>query len=139
VHWAYKEGLKGLTILKQQKTESYCIDTVQRMTSGQREAVISIKTLLEPSDVPFGVESLYTEMAHVNFFSKNNFYLVLSKEWSANTNVEAEELLLSTRGTAYATVGILDSESILRNRSTDAQLGNAIYERMPLRAFESSG
>jgi len=137
VHWAYKDGLKGLTVLKQQKTESFSVDTVHRASLSHREAIISIKNLLEPSDVPFGVESLYTEMAHVNYFSKNNFYLVLSKEWTANTNVEAEELLLSTRGTAYATVGIIDSESVLRNRSSDAQLGNAIYERMPVRAFES--
>jgi hypothetical protein len=132
VHWTHNDKVGGLTILKNHKTHSVTHEIVNKSTSNNKELKIYIETILDPQDVPFGVESLYTEMHHLNYFNKSNFYIQLSKEWTGSTNVEAEEKLLKTKGLAFATIGIVDSEEILRSRCTDAQLGNAIYERLSL-------
>jgi hypothetical protein len=105
---------------------------VHKSSISTKEAKIYIETVLDPQDVPFGVESLYTEMHHINYFTKSNFYIQLSKEWSGLTNVEAEENLLKARAATFATIGIVDTDDILRSRCTDAQLGNAIYERLSI-------
>jgi hypothetical protein len=132
VFWPYQENVMGLSIIKQLKTTSYSKEFVHKSCGNQKEAHVFLQRELEPSEVPFGVESLYTEMHHTNYFSKGSFYLILSKEWSGTTNVEAEENLLKSRGQSFVTIGLNDPDAILRSRSTDAQLGNAIYERMPL-------
>jgi DNA-directed RNA polymerase beta' subunit len=131
VHWQHGDKL-GLTIIKNHKTQSYSHDVVHKSSISTKEAKIYIETVLDPQDVPFGVESLYTEMHHINYFTKSNFYIQLSKEWSGLTNVEAEENLLKARAATFATIGIVDTDDILRSRCTDAQLGNAIYERLSI-------
>jgi hypothetical protein len=87
---------------------------------------------LEPTEVPFGVGATEVRMRQQAYFEKGSFSLTLARQWIGTSNVEAESKLLNTKGTPIAVLETFDSEAILQNRCSDAQLANAFYERLPL-------
>ena len=123
----------GLTVLNAEaSSQSYTIETFfnEASRAGQRCEIYS-KVKLEPIDVPFGVEPTRVNMRQQTRFERNGFSLTLARQWTGNNNVEAEESLLKCPGTFTSILEIVDSESILQNRCSDAQLGNAIFMRLP--------
>ena len=123
----------GITILNTDAPNpSYKIVTFFNESSraGQRCEIYS-KNKIEPIDMPFGVEPTRVNMRQQTKFERNGFSLTLARQWTGNNNVEAEESLLKSPGTFISILEIVDSESILQNRCSDAQLGNAIFMRLP--------
>ena len=97
---------------------------------GMRCEIISLK-LLEPLQVPFGVEATQIVMRQQATFTKGPFRMTLGKQWTGTTNVEVEKQIFDTTGVSCAILEVIDAENILQNRCTDAQLANALALRMP--------
>jgi len=86
---------------------------------------------LDKFDIPFGVEALIVSMRHEQIFTKGAFQLTLAYVCEGKTNTEAEECLMQQRGYHKAILELVEPDTILQNRCTDAQLGNALQGRMP--------
>jgi len=131
VHWPLESKTFGQTLLTSSETLSSSIDIFFREASENYACEIFYKKPLDPLETPFGVEATRVIMRQQNYFEKGAFALTLARQWTGTTNVETEELLLKTRGQAIAILETIDSESILQNRCSDAQLANAILQRLP--------
>jgi hypothetical protein len=132
VSWTHKSMI-GLTIMRlNQEPKSFHLELFQSDTSSDRLACeIYLRKPIDPSNVPFGVESRSVTMRQQSKFTKGHFSLTLARQWTAGTNTEAESLLLKTSGMPLAILETAEPELILQNRCTDAQLGNAMFARLP--------
>jgi DNA-directed RNA polymerase II subunit RPB1 len=132
VVWTHKT-MSGLTIMRpNQEPMSFHLELFQSDTSSDRLACeIYLRKPIERSNVPFGVESKSVTKRQQSKFTKGPFSLTLARQWTAATNTEAEALLLKTSGMPLAILETAEPEQILQNRCTDAQLGNAMYARLP--------
>jgi hypothetical protein len=81
--------------------------------------------------VPFAAEASSVEMTQESTFVKGPFALTLARKWTGATNVEVEAHLLKAKGQCVAILDVVDPESVLQNRCSDAQLANALRMRMP--------
>lgn len=132
VHWTIKqEKCFGMSLVNAASNQSWQIEPIQKFNFGPLHCEINAKKLLDNSDVPFGVESTRVFMRQQTKFTRACFSLTLARQWTGHTNVQAEEQLLSSPGTFIAILEIIDPESVLQNRCSDAQLANAIDNRIP--------
>lgn len=111
---------------------SYAIETFAADTSGRMACDIFLEQPLEATEMPFGVESSRVVMRQQSYFCKGAFALTLAREWTAKTNTECEDLVLKAKGSPLAILETIEPETVLQNRCTDAQLGNALYGRLPI-------
>lgn len=135
VHWTLKDSKKssdyGLSYVNGPDVRSWTVDTIKKFVDGPLSCEIMSKNSIEACDVPFGVHSTVVYMRQQTRFVRGAFCLTLARQWCGETNVKAEEQLLKTPGSFVCVLEIIDPESILQNRSTDAQLCNAIKHRIP--------
>jgi hypothetical protein len=132
VAWTHKT-MNGITILRpNMDPKSFTLELFQSDTSSDRMACeIYLRKPVDPSNVPFGVESTRVTKRQQCKFTKGHFSLTLARQWTAATNTEAESLLLKSPGVPLAILETAEPELILQNRCTDAQLGNAMFARIP--------
>lgn len=145
VHWLYKDKDTGygLTLnehtpgdLKSYRLETFFNDSRHHQHEASQDQVkdlectIYSKTFLQPIDVPFGVQTSRITMRQVFRFTKGPTTLSIGREWTANTNVDCEQLMLTKPGQCFACLDITDPESILQNRCSDVQLANALKKRI---------
>jgi hypothetical protein len=132
VHWTHK-GLSGITILRSGLAPtSWSIDFSEKKADKNLVCSIYLRRLIEASDVPFGVEATKVIMRQQNRFSKGHFALTLAREWTGSTNTECEASLLKSQGLLVSILETIESEALLQNRCSDAQLGNALEIRLPV-------
>ena len=131
VTWTHKT-MNGLTIMRaNQEPKSFHLELFQSDSMDRLACEIYLRRPIDPSNVPFGVESKSVTMRQQSKFTKGPFSLTMARQWTGATNTEAEALLLKTSGVPLAILETAEPEQILQNRCTDAQLGNAMYARLP--------
>jgi len=132
VVWTHKT-MNGVTIMRpNQEPKSFHLELFQSDTSSDRLACeIYLRKPIDRSNVPFGVESKSVTLRQQSKFTKGPFSLTMARQWTAATNTEAEALLLKSSGMPLAILETAEPEMILQNRCTDAQLGNAMFARLP--------
>jgi DNA-directed RNA polymerase II subunit RPB1 len=132
VHWKSNscDQEYGITIIEEDKKESYLVTEIFNETSNYRRCQIYMKKAMETKG-PFGVESTRVLLRQQTTFEKGHFSLILARQWIGNTIAEAEESLLKNQGSFIGILEIIESDSILQNRSSNIQLANCIEMRIP--------
>jgi DNA-directed RNA polymerase II subunit RPB1 len=95
------------------------------------KARIFAEKSLSPTEVPFGVKVLQVTMSEMCIFQKGLFQVCLAKSWTAETNTEAEAKILQGLPRLSIVLSTFQTEAILQTRCSDAQLANALLERLP--------
>jgi hypothetical protein len=121
----------GFTIISGHSKSSFWLDNYAHENNSKINCKIFALRSIEPSDMQFAVETREVIMRQQTSFTKGPFKLILARQWTGKTNVEAEASLLKDRGKTFAILETVDPESILMNRCSDAQLANAIWTRLP--------
>jgi DNA-directed RNA polymerase II subunit RPB1 len=138
VFWSQNEN-SGVTIISydgttESSTNSSISFSIENYASETRNGIacdIYGRKKIDLIDLPFSVDTTKVVMRHETIFTKGHFKLILGRQWEGLTNVETENSLLKDRGKPVAILEMCDAETILMNRCTDAQLGNAIWARLP--------
>lgn len=128
------ETFYGLTTMEADRTHKAITSAVEVFaseSSGKTSCDIFTLRPVEPLEVPFGVTPTAVIMRQHVVFSKGPFSLTLARQWTGHTNVEAEASLLKDKGLTIAILETADSEAVLQNRCSDAQLANALWTRLP--------
>jgi DNA-directed RNA polymerase II subunit RPB1 len=135
VRWTSATVSQGLTVLEHGPVngpQSWASDLHWNHTGPKIDAVIYSQRRLEALEVPFGVSPASVVMRQQVRFVKGSFALIIGRMWTGNSNVEAEEAVLKTRGQPVAILEMIEPDTILQTRCTDAQLGNALENRLPV-------
>lgn len=132
VHWTHK-GIDGLTIMQEARVpKTYAIEYSEKLHDKNVLCDIFSRKLLEASEVPFGVEASKVVMRQQTRFLKGHFALVIGREWTGATNTECERALLNGPGGLVSILEAIEPEALLQSRCSEAQLGNAIEQRLPV-------
>ena len=132
VHWISETSDQeyGITSIEDSLKESYLVKEIFNETSNYRRCQIYMKRTMETKG-PFGVESTRVILRQQTKFEKGHFSLILARQWTGNTIAEAEESLIKSEGSYIGILEIIESDSILQNRSSNIQLANCIELRIP--------
>jgi len=131
VRWLGRDDDFGTTYIVNGVSETWSSDIYASETNGHTSCTIFSKRILESSDVPFSAQPQQVFMRQETVYTKGYFKLTLGRQWSGLNNVEAEASLLNDRGQPIAILETIDSDAILMNRCSDAQLANAFWIRLP--------
>jgi len=130
VHWPFGT-LSGITRTVERQSTSSASEVLALDNFDGLECSIFLERPLEPLEIPFGVAVSSVILKQLTYFEKGSFALSLTRQWTGANNVEAEASALNEKPTCFATIDIVDPETVLQNRCTDAQLANAVVARIP--------
>jgi len=138
VFWSHKSVQQGLTIIQNpgQFTNMSIEDSFQQRNPDTANKyffldceILHLKPL-EALAVPVGVDTKRVVLRQQTVFERGPFKVSFVKEWSGVDNVEAERRALHEKPRCLYVLETIDTEAILLNRCTDAQLANSFLKRL---------
>jgi len=137
VHWTMPKATKldthGITEVEGPgKSVSFNCEMFHTLLDNNNSLTCEILAVqpMDPLEIPFGVSTFNVVYIEETTFLRAPFVTRLRKYWSSENNLETEQNALYNKANYAFILESMDSQNLLQNRCTDAQLGNALHKRI---------